>query len=95
MKGELVNMTWKDDIKKEMPKGEGGKHKPMGEFFGGFGLRITMDAIDGKIELYKQRDTKEAQEFVRLLEDAKDQALILVNKMNDINKFYEENKKQK
>jgi hypothetical protein len=85
-------MTWKDNIKKEMPKGEGGKHTRMGEALGGMGMRITMDAINKKIRLYKKRDTKEAQEFVRLLEDAKDQALILVDKINDVNKFHEENK---
>ena len=86
-------MTWDYyDIKKEMPKGEGGKHKRMGEVLGGMGMRTTMDAIDKKIRLYKKRNTEKAREFVRLLEDAKDQALILVDKIADVNKFYEENR---
>ena len=90
-KGELVDMTWDYyDIKKEMPKG---KHTRMGEVLGGMGMRITMDAIDKKIRLYKKRNTENAKEFVRLLEDAKDQALILADKINDVNRFYEENKK--
>ena len=86
-------MTWDYyDIKKDMPKGEGGKHKRMGEVLGGLGMRITLDAIKGKIHLYKKRNTEEAKEFVRLLEDAQDQALILVDKIKDVNKFHEENK---
>ena len=86
-------MTWDYyDIKKEMPKGEGGKHKRMGELFGGMGMRITLDAINEKIRLYKKRNTEEAKELVMFLEEAKDQALILVDKINDVNRFYEENK---
>ena len=83
-------MAWKKEIKKEIPKG---KHKRMGELLGGRGIRITLDAINVKLRLYKKRDTEEARELVMFLEEAQDQALILMDKINDVNRFYEENKK--
>ena len=90
-KGELVNMTWDYyDIKKETPKDI---HTRMGEVIGGRGIRITLSAIVEKIRLYKKRNTEEAKDLVMFLEEAQDQALILLDKINDVNKFYEKNKK--
>lgn len=93
-KGELVDMTWDYyDIEKEEPIKIKNIDTPLGKVIGGRGIRITLSNIVGKIRLYKKRNTKEAQEFVRLLEDAKDQALILLDKIAEVNKFHEENKK--
>ncbi len=85
-------MTWKDEIQKEMPKGEGGKHKRMGELLGGMGMRITFDAITQKERHYKRIKSDEAQTLSNFLNEAKDAALELIMKINDANKYYEVNK---
>lgn len=82
-------MTWKEEIKKEMPKG---KHKPMGKLLGGMGMRITVDALAEKERLYKRIKSDEAQTLSNFLYEAKYAALALMSKINDANKYYEENK---
>ena len=82
-------MTWKDDIKKEMPKG---KHKRMGELLGGMGMRITVDAITQKERRYKRLKSREAHTLSDFLDEARIAALELMSKINDANKYYEENK---
>ena len=85
-------MSWKEEIKKAMPKGEGGKHKRMGELFGGRGMRITWDAITGKEGIYKRLKSEEAKKLAMLLQEAKTAASELISKINDANTYYEENK---
>tara|TARA_R100000995_G_scaffold84681_1_gene64243 strand:- start:1827 stop:2093 length:267 start_codon:yes stop_codon:yes gene_type:complete len=79
----VIDMTWKDKIQKKMPKGE---------LLGGMGMRITVDSLTAKERLYKRIKSDEAQTLADFLQEARITALELMSKINDANKYYEENK---
>ena len=84
-KEELVNMTWDYYEKKSEEERRYWK-------FGGRGMKITLDAIRGRLMFYRAYKEKEDKEYVKILEEAQEQAKTLINKLNEANEFFEKNK---
>jgi len=56
------------------------------------GMRITIDALAGKEQLYRRLKSDEAKSLANFLQEARNTALELMTKINDANRYYEENK---
>jgi len=78
---KMINMTWKDDIKKDRRE----------KLLVGSSLIYSMDNITNKLRQFRKMDIEEAEYLVRLLTETQEISLNLLNKFRDVNNFYEAN----